>query len=47
MENYDKWKLESPYDDEDYNKENECIICGDYCEGSYCSRKCYLADINE
>lgn len=45
MCDYDNWKLESPYEDE--NKTNECRVCGEYCEGDYCSSKCYQIDLND
>ena len=45
MDNYDNWKLENPYENED--KVNECKVCGTDCEDDFCSSKCYQIDLND
>lgn len=42
---FDDYRLESPYEDE--NKTNECKVCGEPCEDYVCSRKCYEIDLND
>lgn len=41
---YDDWKTQSPWDEEE---ENECSFCGAPCHKTYCSRECYIAEIND
>jgi len=43
MCDYDNWKLATPED----QKENECSYCGTECDGDYCSKECYKADMND
>lgn len=38
MENYDKWKLDTPEE-----PENECAFCGELCESRYCDNQCKKA----
>lgn len=42
MNNYDDYKTESPYEDEDLV--NECAMCGTPTDKEYCSSKCRKAD---
>lgn len=39
MDEYDKWKLASPEEE----PENECEMCGEPCEGMFCSKDCERA----
>lgn len=41
--NYDEWKTQSPPEE----PENECAFCGEPCEGEFCSRDCYKANLND
>lgn len=41
---YDDWKTQTPWEDE---MENECSFCGTPCDKTFCSKECYLAEIND
>ena len=41
---FDDYRLESPYENED--KVNECKECGADCEDDFCSSKCYEINLN-
>lgn len=42
--NYDDWKLETPEEEKEY----ECNFCGNPInEEGYCSKECYIADVDE
>lgn len=43
MANYDSWKTATPYENE---KDNECLYCGNPCDGMYCSKGCKRADLD-
>lgn len=40
---YDEWKTQSPPEE----PENNCSYCGEPCEGTFCSRACYIAELND
>lgn len=41
---YDQWKTATP---EEFDKEDECLFCGEPCNGNYCDDSCSRADISE
>lgn len=43
MEVFD-WDVNAPWNNEE---ENECSFCGAPCHKTYCSRECYIAEIND